>query len=447
MRKLSILILCFFASWLTASAQKQPSVADLKLADAYRLEIDQDIAFQLSWSIDKERYFKQLILNKYEQVFEGEQAVPHYYIRQIYMSLPQRAATQELMRIEQRIDSIFEVLSFDWSNAHIEKLIAQYSEEKQARWLNSFEETREFQRVLNRLEPGEVSKPFKTPKGVHILQLLERKEKQPLENPTWRIKNLDYALAQLNLSINRQGQGELLARGRTTLPLIQSSRMNYTQKEFDTFAQGNKQMGLDALWLKFQEFVVFQEMKASLFTNPKFEASLDSLWKNDLIEAAFQQRVLESNPITEQELDAFYKQHRSAYAWDKPRFEGVIVYCKNSKVRKALHQELSVAPLSEWGAIIDGFNTSEMQVHSLRGKFEKGENAAVDAYVFKKGKKKHFRPKGYTKTRVYGEVLLGPASFHEIKDQVEKDYLLFLEQNWINELKQDYKTGKLPVNF
>jgi peptidyl-prolyl cis-trans isomerase SurA len=43
-------------------------------------------------------------------------------------------------------------------------------------WVNRGDTVPEFERVMDRLQPGEISEPFQTPFGWHIVQVLDRRQ-------------------------------------------------------------------------------------------------------------------------------------------------------------------------------------------------------------------------------------------------------------------------------
>jgi peptidyl-prolyl cis-trans isomerase SurA len=49
-------------------------------------------------------------------------------------------------------------------------------------WINPGETVPEFERVLNTLKPGEMSEPVRSPFGWHLIQVLERREKDMTED-------------------------------------------------------------------------------------------------------------------------------------------------------------------------------------------------------------------------------------------------------------------------
>ena len=451
MRLFITTIICVFVHSFYVSAKDIPSREDLKLADAYRLKLHEDVAFQLSWMKSKASYLEYSLDKKFGPTFftpakEKEPLLPKYYVRQVFISLPQRRSTQIHDCAQLSMDSIYNAFTLDQTDKHLAKLIALFSDEKKAIWINSQEETREFQRVLERLKVGEVSQPFTSPRGLHIVQLLDKRE-QPLHAADVVPLNKPTLINLLGLTINSKGEQELLTHGNTNLPLIKSPHKLYTQKELDEFAQGNLSLGIDGLWHKFQDYVLFDQMIEAVLADDTTVFVLDSIYREKLTDAVYEVRVVNSELKTAEKLVEYYNQHKADYYWEVPRFQGVVVFCKSRKVRKALHDELSNTPWGDWEKVIDRFNVDRPLVYYELGQFERGANGVIDAYVFKKGKKKHFKRRGYTKTRIYGEVLKGPETYEEVKSQVENDYIRVIEQTWVDGLERDYKSGKLKVNL
>lgn len=51
-----------------------------------------------------------------------------------------------------------------------------YSEDKRSMWLERLQTTSEFENVAFSLSTGEISHPFFTPEGLHIIKVIDRKE-------------------------------------------------------------------------------------------------------------------------------------------------------------------------------------------------------------------------------------------------------------------------------
>ena len=55
-------------------------------------------------------------------------------------------------------------------------LVKCYSDDRQNRWIGGLQTTVEFENIAFALSKGEISEPFFTPAGIHILKVMDRKE-------------------------------------------------------------------------------------------------------------------------------------------------------------------------------------------------------------------------------------------------------------------------------
>lgn len=81
-------------------------------------------------------------------------------------------ARNRLLQLKERLDN----------GAKFEDLARQYSDDGSASkggdlgWVNPGDTVPEFERAMNELKPGEISQPVQSPFGLHLIQVLERRE-------------------------------------------------------------------------------------------------------------------------------------------------------------------------------------------------------------------------------------------------------------------------------
>ena len=121
--------------------------------------------------------------------------------------LGEREAAQQLLELRQRLDR----------GARFEDLARQYSEDGSAAsggdlgWAGPGRYVPEFEQALNALQPGQVSQPVVSRFGVHLIQLMERRQVQP--SPREQREMARYALREKKTEeAYRQWAQELRAR-------------------------------------------------------------------------------------------------------------------------------------------------------------------------------------------------------------------------------------------
>ena len=96
-------------------------------------------------------------------------------IMQIFKYLPQTITAKHLEEEKNRTDSIWQSLRTQ-SDLDFARLVEMYSEDKRSMWLERLQTTSEFENVAFSLSTGEISHPFFTPEGLHIIKVIDRKE-------------------------------------------------------------------------------------------------------------------------------------------------------------------------------------------------------------------------------------------------------------------------------
>lgn len=141
-------------------------------------------------------------------------------------------------------------------------------------------------------------------------------------------------------------------------------------------------------------------------------------------------------------LESFFKTNQSKYMWNK-RAEATIYKCSNeataTAVEKVLNKKSKTVITND--ELLKMFNKeSQLTLTINESKFEKGENASVDANEWVKGKLfKVKSPKGVDLVRITNVLEAEPKKLNEVKGLVTSDYQNFLEKEWVAELKAKYK--------
>ena len=74
-----------------------------------------------------------------------------------------------------RRDSIYQAFR-NQPGLDFSALVERYSDDRQSRWIEGLQTTVEFENIAFALSKGEISEPFFTPAGIHILKVMDRKE-------------------------------------------------------------------------------------------------------------------------------------------------------------------------------------------------------------------------------------------------------------------------------
>lgn len=305
-------------------------------------------------------------------------------IAHISKYLPQNVSRNREIATQELMDSIYSALQ---SGADFEVLARRYSDDAESRqvggllpWMPINKNMQEWVEKLAALERNKVSPPFYSPLGIHIVKWVERKPTLAYEEKRWQLA--DYLESTENCIL-------------TDVPAEKKERLMLQMQELHD--------GLLAAYLT-------------------------------------RQYEMADNSYEESDLERFFKQHKSDYAWDLPHYRGAVIHCKDKKAASAIKKYLKKKPIEEWETALDRLvgNASSLKVRIEAGVFQIGKNKYIDKLVFKCG---GFQPDSVLPyTFVMGKKLKkGPESYEDVKEEVVQDYLAMQGEALMKELKQKYK--------
>ena len=150
--------------------------------------------------------------------------------------------------------------------------------------------------------------------------------------------------------------------------------------------------------------------------------------------------VWEKGAKDEAGLAAYFKEHKSDYAWSEPRYKGIAYHVKDKADVKAVKNCVKKLPFDQWAeALRTTFNPdSVIRIRVEKGLFKQGDNALIDKEVFKSNTT--VTPmEGYPIDAVYGKLLKkGPEDYTDVRGQVTADYQDMLEKAWVYDLRRRY---------
>lgn len=134
-------------------------------------------------------------------------------------------------------------------------------------------------------------------------------------------------------------------------------------------------------------------------------------------------------------LKNFFEANRAKYNWTKPHFKGIILSAKNDSVAQAVKAMIPTLGQDTLTTTLHKKFASDIKMERML--FGQGENEVVDAVVFggtdKTGNEKY--PIAFV---LEGGVINQPEGVADVKGLVTSDYQDALEQTWLNELKKKY---------
>ena len=390
----------------------------LKVEAAKEAGLDTMISFQKEFANYRDQQIKPALVT--DQDLEAEARKIYEQTRQridnnggmvqvahILIAMRQQATPEEERATKVRVDSIYQALRNGADFGSLAKQLSQDPTTAQKGgdlpYIVKGQTLKEFEDQAWRLQDGELSQPFLSPAGWHIMlkkshrnfysyadqreHIMKYLDQQRIRDRIATVK-LDTLAKQLNST-----PAQMLAKKQAEMEARDSS-LKYLIKEYH-----------DGLLL--------------------YEISNRHVWAKAQKD--------------EHGLMQYFKKNKKKYKWEELRFKGVAYRAREEKDIKAVRKLLKKTPFERWEEQLRStFNTdSVLRIRAEKGIFKKGDNALVDHEVFKV----HTLPKqieGYPYSAVYGKKLKSPKVMDDVRPLVVTDYQEYLESQWVNDLRQKY---------
>ncbi len=328
-------------------------------------------------------------------------------VSHILIALRQQTTPDVEKAAKQRIDSVYAALQ---QGADFATLARRFSQDRgsaaqggQLPWIVKGETFQEFEDQAWSLKDGQMSQPFLSPAGWHIIL---RQGHQPFFSYASQRAAILRFIDQRNLREQIINQKlDTLARQRHTTPdtVLAAKREEMEKKDPN---------------LKY----LIQEYHDGLLL---FDIANRTVWeraKND--EAGLQQ---------------FFRKNRKRYRWDAPRFKGIAYFTRRQSDIDQVRKTVSKLPFREWTETLrKTFNAdSVLRIRVEKGFFRQGDNALVDREVFHKDTVVT-PPRDYPFMAVFGKKLKKPKEMDDVRELVVADYQEALEKQWVEQLRRKY---------
>lgn len=391
----------------------------LKVAAAVDARLDTLASFRNEYAQYRDRQVLPAIVTDADVLAEAKRLYdnrkrkigPHGLVlaAHILLRLPQQAPDSENDRAKQRIDSIYLALRQGADFADMARRLSQdpgsAGKGGELPWFAVGQTLKEFEDQAFALQPGEMSKPFLSPAGYHIILMKNRKQLEPFDSLRDEIvkfverRNIRDAIAMRKVSETvRQSNGKL-------------AKVDVMNHLADSISAADS----DTKWL-------FKEYHDGLLL---YEISNRMVW--------------EKAAKDEQALARFFKANKKKYAWSEPRYKGIAFFVRNEADVKAVRKCVRKLDFSKWNeALRTTFNSDSVKrIIAEKGIFRRGDNAVVDQIVFKIDTVPNI-PDGFVGAAVYGNKLKAPKEYTDVRGLVVSDYQERLEQEWLADLRRRY---------
>lgn len=259
------------------------------------------------------------------------------------------------------------------------------------------------------LKDGEISAPFQTAYGWHIIYKEGERGILPLDSMRQQVLRQvqrDERVMEADKSFVRKTRAEY------------NLDASMTDAEVKAYADAH----LEDKYPEFKNLV--QEYHDGILL---FEVSLREVWDKAAKDTTG--------------LEAFFKANKKQYPWEQPHWKGYVLQCKDESSARAARSIIKSAEKDSVESYINRrLNTDSIQYVKVQyGLWEQGKNAAVDKYGLKI-KNSEFTPLEELPIVVcVGKKLKSPEEWSDEKGKVTTDYQDYLEAEWIKQLRAKYE--------
>lgn len=327
----------------------------------------------------------------------------------IFIHLGQKASDAEQKSAKSKIDSLYSILK---KGAVFEEVAKKYSQDNSASqggslpWIGPGQTLKEFEDQAYSLKKGEMSKPFLSAAGYHIILMKDKKQLEPF----------DSLKSDILKFIEQRGVREKIIDEKLDTLVKRSNNTLSKEQIVEQKAAEMEQHDSDLKNL-------IREYHDGLLL---YEISNRTVW--------------DKAAKDEEGLSKFYKKNKKKYTWDSPRFKGIVYHVKNEADKEAVRKCLKGVPFTEWAdKLRKAFNSdSIIRIRVEKGIFKKGDDAFVDKMIF--GKDTLTKElKDYPIDATYGKLLKKrPESYEDVRGLVTADYQDAMEKQWVSELRKKY---------
>ena len=328
----------------------------------------------------------------------------------ILMLAKQKATDEELQEAKRRIDSVYTALQ---AGADFETLAKQVSQDPgsaprggQLGFFSRHQMVKEFEDVAFALQPGEMSKPFQSPFGWHIVLVKERKQLEPFEFHKESILKF------------------LEQRG---------ARQAITERKLDAMVKASDSVMTRDMYIE-------QRADSLSAADPEMRYLIKEYHDGLLLYEISNTTIWDKAAKDEEALAMYFKKNKKKYTWDEPRFKGMAYHVKQQSDVKAVADCVKKLKFDDWNeALRTTFNgDSVIRIRVEKGLFKKGDNKLIDREAFKVKDVQVDSVKGYPIDAVYGKMLKKPEDYTDVRGLVTADLQDEMERFWVADLRKKY---------
>lgn len=412
------------------------------------------------------------------KTFERRPDAGEVLVEHILKLYPRNATEEQKAQAKHAMDSIYELVKND---ADFEALARKESQDPgtarnggKLPWFGRGRMVPEFEKVSYELQNGEISEPFETAYGVHIVKKLDSRQVGSYEDEKNHVKailndspkasvalmsGIDKLKKQYRLMRNVELMNKLKAEVTTPDSLNDAFVDKYKNSNETLFElngkayplslaikENLKQRGrmadevaystLEGLATQAETNAVIELEKQMLEENdPDFKNLMNEYRDGMLLFEISNRKVWDKAATDTAGLRAYFEANRAKYKWDSPKYKGYLIQTTGDSVTRLVKERISQLEPDSMVMKLRKEFSKDMRITKVL--VAKGENPRVDSEVF--GAEKVKPTDKYTDYFVYGGKLLAkPEEVSDVRGPVVSDYQNQLETEWVEWLRKEY---------
>lgn len=417
------------------------------------------------------------------KVTDRKPALGRVQVAHILMRIPADSKAADSLAIEQKMQEAYNKIL---NGEDFARVTEQYSDDKSTAakggvlpWFGANKMIPEFIKEVSALkEINEVSKPFCSVFGWHIIKLLDRKEIGSYEDNVSELKQSltrnDRAKKSEEALLNRirkeykysenlksrdafykvvtdtifAGGWKVEQAAGLQKNIMNIGRLSYNQQDFAQYLAKNqrKRNKEDIRAFVNTMFTAFSNEKCLEYEDSQLESKYPDFkmlvkeYRDGILLFELTDRKIWSKAVKDSTgLEAFYAAHQNDYMWEQRLDATLYTFTKASEKTLSEARKLISKGITD-NELLEMVNTDSTSVLSIdRRKFLKGDNALIDEIDWKPGVSTETAAGDkVTMIMVHEVVNPEPKKLNEARGIITADYQNFLEKQWIKELREKY---------
>ncbi|MEI8203376.1 MAG: peptidylprolyl isomerase [Bacteroidota bacterium] len=418
------------------------------------------------------------------KVTDKKEAMGKIQVAHILVLVPADSSSEFLNKMKLRIDSAYAKIK---SGSKWEDIVNEYSDDKGSApkggtlpWFGVNRMVPDFIAAISKLkEKGDISVPFKTQYGWHIIKLIDRKPigafddvKSDLKVKITRDQRSNKSKESLVAKVKVEAQFKEIPYAKEAFykvvtdsvfankwKLEEASSLKgdlfiignktYTQPDFANYLyknQGKKGETIpehvDASYKSFVDdaCIAYEDNHLS-DKYSEFKSLMKEYREGILLFDLTDQKVWSKAIKDSIGLENFYNKNKAQYMWTD-RIDASLYTCANDDIAKKTRKLVEKAAKKNWSDkdISDEINkNAPKNLKITSGKYTKTDNATIDKFEWKVGISDNIKQDSSILFINIRKILAPePKSLVDAKGLITADYQNFLEKEWIAQLRSKY---------